>query len=166
MRPTGASRAEIEGLYRERYAAFRRTLAPLTGSYEAAHDVVQETFARALAERRRFRGDAPLAAWVWQIAMRVVSDERRRCARRPVEELLDEGLVDPARDVELSQALLRLPPRRRLIFFLRYFGGFSYREIAAICDISEGTVAATIAQARNALVQALGEEVGDVRLRS
>jgi RNA polymerase sigma-70 factor (ECF subfamily) len=154
-------------LYRDRYLAFRRTLAPLTGSYETAHDVVQEAFARALAERRRFRGDAPLAAWVWQIATRVALDERRRSERQPLEQLLDEGLIDPAHDEELSDALQALPPRRRLIFFLRYFGGFTYREIAAICEISEGTVAAAIAKARTAVVEALGEGCGDdVRLRS
>jgi DNA-directed RNA polymerase specialized sigma24 family protein len=44
-----ASKAEIESLYRERYLGFRRALATVTGSYETAHDVVQEAFARALA---------------------------------------------------------------------------------------------------------------------
>jgi DNA-directed RNA polymerase specialized sigma24 family protein len=38
-----------------------------------------------------------------------------------------------------------------LIVFLRYFADFSYGEIAEACDVSEGTVAATLAQAHDAL---------------
>ena len=64
-----ASRKQIEALYRDRYLGFRRALASVTGSYETAHDVVQEAFARAIAERGKFRGDAPLGAWVWKIAV-------------------------------------------------------------------------------------------------
>src|SRR5262249_49162823 len=148
---------DIEALYRERYLGFRRALAPMTGSYETAHDVVQEAFARALAQSRAYRGDAPLGAWVWGIALRVARDDRRRVMPLPLEEMLDVGLVEPARDPELSDALRALPPRRRLIFFLRYFARLSYEEIAVACEISEGTVAASIAQARAAVAAALTE---------
>jgi len=152
-----ASREEIETLYREHYLGFRRGLAALTGSYEAAHDVVQEGFARALAQRRQFRGDGPLGAWVWQIALRAALDERDRSARWSLEDVLEEGLVEPARDPELSEALRALPPRRRLVFFLRYFADMSYEEIASVCGITEGTVAASINQGRAAVVAALGD---------
>ena len=77
----GASKGEIEELYRQRYAGFRRALATVTGSYESAHDVVQEAFARALAERHGFRREAPLGAWVWRIALRLALDERARTTR-------------------------------------------------------------------------------------
>ena len=153
----GASRKELETLYRERYLGFRRSLAMVTGNYESAHDAVQEGFARAMAERRRFRGEAPLGAWVWRIALRAALDERMQTAWQPLDEMIDVELVEPARDPELYAAVSRLPPRRRLIFFLRYFADLSYREIAAICEISEGTVAATISQARAELVETLGD---------
>jgi DNA-directed RNA polymerase specialized sigma24 family protein len=45
-----ASREELEALDRERYPGLRRGLASITGSYEVAHDVVQEAFARALSQ--------------------------------------------------------------------------------------------------------------------
>jgi len=151
-----ASRKEIEALYRDRYLGFRRALATVSGSYERAHDVVQEAFARAIAERRSFRGDGPLGAWVWRIALRVALDDRAEPARLPLEDMLDAGLIEPARDPSLNEALRSLPPRRRQIFFLRYFADLSYQEIAALCNISEGTVAAALAQARADLVEALG----------
>jgi RNA polymerase sigma factor (sigma-70 family) len=158
----GASRAEIEELYRDRYVGFRRTLATITGDYESAHDVVQEAFARALVQRRRFRNEAPLGAWVWRIAIRVALDQRSKDDRVLTNTILPEvHVLEPSYDPELTEAIQRLPPRRRLIFFLRYFADLSYQEIAAICEIGEGTVAAAIAQARSAVIDALGARVAD-----
>jgi RNA polymerase sigma-70 factor (ECF subfamily) len=152
------TKSSLEQLYGQRYAAFRRALTPVTGSYEAAHDVVQEAFARALARRRQCRDEAVLAAWVWQIAWNVALDGRAAGREVPFEEAFVATLVDPADDPELDAALATLPPRRRLIFFLRYFADFSYAEIAAACEISEGTVAAALAQAREDLALALGSK--------
>jgi DNA-directed RNA polymerase specialized sigma24 family protein len=45
---------DLEGLYRERYVAFRNGLAPVVGSYEEARDVVQEASARALRSKGDF----------------------------------------------------------------------------------------------------------------
>ena len=85
-----ATRAQIEALYREHYLGFRRGFAAMTGSYESAHDVVQEAFARALAQRRQLREDAALVPWVWRIALRVMLDEQRRL---PVDDLGDRPAV-------------------------------------------------------------------------
>jgi RNA polymerase sigma-70 factor (ECF subfamily) len=147
----------IEELYRERYVGFRNALATVTGSYDSAHDAVQEGFARALANRRQFRGDGSLAAWVWRITLRAAleaKDKREVSAH----DVLDPLLVAPERSPSLTTALAGLPPRRRLIVFLRYFADFSYADIAAACDVSEGTVAATLAQAHQALAAILEPE--------
>jgi RNA polymerase sigma-70 factor (ECF subfamily) len=137
----------LEQLYAERYVSFRNALATVTGSRESARDAVQEAFTRALAQRHRYRGEAPLAAWVWKIAFRVALEGRGRPLALPLEESADPALVDPELDPELDAALRRLSPRRRMVVFLRYFGDFSYAEIAAACEVSEGTIAATLAQA-------------------
>jgi RNA polymerase sigma-70 factor (ECF subfamily) len=144
----------IEELYRERYVGFRNALATVTGSYDTARDAVQEGFARALATRKQFRGDAPLGAWVWRIALRAALEGRVR-GELPLGEAIDPRLVEPERNPALAAALATLSPRRRLIVFLRYYADFSYADIAAACEVSEGTVGATLAQARAALAEAL-----------
>jgi RNA polymerase sigma factor (sigma-70 family) len=144
----------LEELYRRRYVAFRNALATITGSYESARDVVQETFAKALRSRHDLRDDRSLEAWVWRIALRTAL-EFRGAASAPLNGALDPVLVEPERDPELAAALRALPPRRRLVVFLHYFADLSYAEIAEACGISEGTVAATLAQAREQLGQAL-----------
>jgi RNA polymerase sigma-70 factor, ECF subfamily len=150
-----ASAKELEALYSQRYLGFRRALAAATGSYELAHDIVQEAFARALAHPQKYRGDAPLGAWVWGIALRVAREERRHSWPVPLDELIEAQLPEPAHDPELRDALRALPPRRRLIFFLRYFADMTYAEIATTCRITEGTVAASIAQSRASIADAL-----------
>ena len=139
----------LEQLYRDRYVGFRNALAPITGSRESARDVVQEAFAIALRDRRQLRRRESLAPWVWQIAYRLALRER---SSRQLSELPgDLTFLDEERDPTLAEALRSLPPRRRLVVFLRYFAGFTYAEIAEALEISAGTVAATLTQARAAL---------------
>jgi len=151
-----ASERAIEDLYRRRYSALRGGVATLTGDYDAARDVVQETFAQALRDRRQFRGDGSLESWIWRIAFRAALRRRREPT---VEELAEASSPpSPERDPELAAAIRNLPPRRRLILFLRYFADLSYAEIASLLEVSEGTVAATLAHAHADLQTELSEK--------
>jgi RNA polymerase sigma-70 factor, ECF subfamily len=146
---------EIEQLYRERYGAFRAMAASITGGWEPAVDAVQEGFARAYARRSTYRGEGSIEAWVWRIVLRTASEQRS--ARGEVSgEWFDAQLPDDAESSsELTEALRRLSPKRRLIVFLRYFADLSYREIAELTGTSEGTVAATLSQAHAELARML-----------
>jgi RNA polymerase sigma-70 factor, ECF subfamily len=158
---TMAATAEaIEELYRTRYGSFRDGVAAVLGSHEAARDVVQDAFAQALRDREQFRGEGSLAGWVWRIAFRIALRSRRNGGREvTLEELLEVApLPLSERDPQLAEGLRRLPPQRRLIVFLRYFADLSYAEIASLCEITEGTVAATLAHARADLLQHLDRE--------
>jgi RNA polymerase sigma-70 factor (ECF subfamily) len=156
-----ASTKEIERVYRERYVGFRNALATVTGSRESARDAVQEGFARALRERKRFRGEGPLEAWIFRIALRTAVESRRNGREVAFADAVDPALpAAEAVDPDLAEALRALPPRRRLVVFLRYFADLSYADIAYVCGISEGTVAAALAQAHASLLEQLdGEEV-------
>ena len=143
----------IEQLYRDRFEGFQNALAPIVGSTEVACEVVQEAFAVALREQRNLRRDESLAPWVWRIAYRIALHERGRHSEQELPAEL--SILDEERDPALAAAIRALPPKRRLVLFLRYFADFSYTDIAQALDISEGTVAATLTQARAALLQEL-----------
>jgi RNA polymerase sigma-70 factor (ECF subfamily) len=149
--------AAIERLYRDRYTRFRNGVATVTGSYESAHDAVQEGFARALLASRQYSGRGSLEGWVWRIVLRTALEQRRPDAEVPLSEV-DAGFVEPERDFALTAAVQALPSRRRLIVFLRYFADLPYRTIAEALAIDEGTVAATLAQAKQALAETLDQE--------
>lgn len=146
--------AALEELYRSRYAMFRDVLASIVGSHDLAREVVQEAFARALRERRRFRGEGSLEAWVWKIAVNVALKQRRALARE-ADAPGEPSAETPPEQPPVREAVLALPPRRRLVIFLRYFADLSYREIAEITGLKEGTVAATLSQAHSELAARL-----------
>jgi RNA polymerase sigma-70 factor (ECF subfamily) len=156
----GLRRREIAELYARRYVGFRNALATITGSYESASDAVQEAFAEALRHRRSFRGEGAPEAWVWRIAIRLATQERERGKREPFRtdsqfSDVEADFVEPIHDPVVADALRALPARRRLIVFLHYFADLSYEQIAELCEVSPGTVAATLAQAREAVRAAL-----------
>lgn len=151
--------AALEQLYRTRYVRFRNGVAPVTGSYDSARDAVQEGFARALRAVEQFDGRGSLEGWVWRIVLRVAlaAHQEDEGAELPLDDF-DAALVEPERDEALAAAVRQLPPRRRLIVFLRYFADLPYSTIAEVCEVNEGTVAATLAHARSALAQILEKE--------
>ena len=163
--------AEIERIYRDRYAALCRVAAFVTGRTETARDAVQEGFALAFAHQAEFRGEGSLEGWVSRIVLRAALDTRRRPAPAPT--VLDDSgegtllwtpeLPHAERDPALAAAVGNLPPRQRQIVFLRYFADLSHGQVAEILDISPNTVSAALHQARTALARQLEHEDADAQ---
>ena len=149
------SEVAIERVYRERFAVFVGAVRGIAGDSDA-RDVVQDGFAQALREVHRFRGGS-LEAWIWRIVINRALDTRRRVASVPLD--FELGVVDEAADGVLTAAVLGLPARRRTMVLLRYVAGLKNTEIAAVLGISEGTVAATLSQARDELAAVMRSEV-------
>jgi RNA polymerase sigma factor (sigma-70 family) len=149
------SAEEIERVYERRYAGFRLGASAILNDLDAAHDAVQDGFASALVYRDKCRSSSP-EAWIWRIIERKAFDELRRRRRTGrLEDTFDADLVPSESNAALATAVKRLPPRRRLVVFLRYFADLSYADIARVCRMSEGTVAATLAQSHAELLERL-----------
>ena len=158
--------AEIERVYRDRYAPLCRLAVSITGRAETAREAVQEGFALAFAHRAEFRGEGSLEGWVTRIVLRAALDARRRPALAPA--VLDETggetllwtpeLPHADRDPALAAAVGGLPPRQRQIVFLRYFADLTHAQIAEILCISPNTVSAALYQARTTLARRLDHE--------
>ena len=142
----------LEELYRQRYGTFRDAMAGIADNRDAAREVVQEAFAVALRERRKYRGEGSLEAWVWR--MRVPARAQAEAVEPPGRGGT-AGAWDEAAGGDPTPAA-----RRRLILFLRYFADLSYADIAAACEIEEGTVGAVLTQARSELEAILTVEEG------
>lgn len=137
---------------------------------DAADDVTQEVYLRAIPALTRYRGDAPARAWLLSIARRTCADVIRRRGR---ERRLWHRVVaqpDPARvageapatgDVELDALLADLDPDRRAAFVLTQVIGLPYAEAAVACGVPVGTVRSRVARARGDLVRSLTPEVED-----
>lgn len=144
---------DLEQLYRSRLNEFVRAAAAIAGDLETGRDAVHDAFAKAVRQRRRFRGDGTLEAWVWRIVVNSARDARRRV--RPTEPL--EGVA--VFDSPGSRLSLRLlTERQREVLFLHYYADLDYETIAHALEISPGTVGATLSAARRTLRGALTKE--------
>lgn len=148
---------DLERIYRARLAELRRVAAAVSGSRQAAPDLVQEAFVRALREIGRFRGDGLIEGWLWRIVVNVALNYRRdgRAMTALGAEELAVAAAEPVERQPVADAVRALPERQRLVLFLRYYADLEYEAIAEALDISSGTVGATLTAARSSLSQAL-----------
>jgi len=150
---------EIQRIYEARQSGFVIAATALLRDREAAGDIVQEGFAQALVARGKWRGGSA-EAWIWKIVQRKALDQiRRRRDDVPLDREFDTRGLLSENHSGLAEAVAALPPRRRAMVFLHYFADLAYPDIAKLCGVSDGTVAATLSQARAELSGLLEKEV-------
>lgn len=144
--------------YRGRIFTF---LLRLSGSSEAADDLVQDTFIKAHGAMARLDRDQKLLPWLYRIANNTAIDGLRRRTRftwlpwvairgTPEEpQALDDQATARAR-AEIAETLRRLPPDNAAALLLHALEGYSYQEIAAIQGCSLTAARSRIARARAA----------------
>ncbi|WP_030861475.1 sigma-70 family RNA polymerase sigma factor [Streptomyces sp. NRRL S-37] len=144
-----------------------RFVAHLSRDPQAADDLTQETFLRALGALRRFQGRSSARTWLLTIARRAVVDSSRYAAARPrlyavpdwismAERSQPRGLPGFDDGVALGQLLDTLPEERREAFVLTQLLGLRYAEAAQVSGCPVGTVRSRVARARAALIENLG----------
>jgi len=141
---------------------------------QAALDLTAETFARAFAGRRRFRGqtETEAAAWLFGIASHLLAEFLRKgyAERRLVRRL---GVVVPVVDEELervveldamrrwrptvAQQLNRLSAEQREAVRMRVIDELGYPAIAARLGISEPAARMRVSRGLSALARGLGD---------
>ncbi|CAM5659446.1 sigma-70 family RNA polymerase sigma factor [Streptomyces griseorubiginosus] len=143
-------------------------VARLSGDPQGAHDLTQETFARALDSLPRFEGRASARTWLLSIARRAVVDSFRHAAARPrladvpdwqpvVERNQPRGLPGFEERVALFDLLDALPGERREAFVLTQVVGLSYIEAAGFTGCPVGTIRSRVSRARATLERQLLE---------
>ena len=153
--------AELETLYRGRYRQFLRVATAVVGSEAAAHDVVQEAFARALRSAGSYRGEGTVEAWLWSVLLNAAraarADEREQHEEYQAADLAATNGHVPTEEARVRAWVAALPERQRFAVFLRYYADLDYRAIATVLGVELGTVSATLSSAHTALRRSLKE---------
>jgi DNA-directed RNA polymerase specialized sigma24 family protein len=128
-----------------------------------AHDVVQDAYSRAWRSWATVSRSEDPTAWVRRVAVRsTIRSWRRVLARvgigRP--KAVGEG-VDPRTGAMLA-ALGRLPAPERRCVVLSHMAGASLSEIAAVEQVSRGTVQARLARARQVVTEGMADVLPEV----
>lgn len=150
----------FEQLYAEQREPLIRRLERMVGSREAAEDIGQEAFARAFTRLPAEASHEHQRAWLARTASNLAVDELRRRRVRDMRPLDDADWVssefcEPAWPVQ--DALSVLAGDDRLLLELRWAGGYSHAEIAALLDITEATARKRMSRARGRFISAYRE---------
>jgi RNA polymerase sigma-70 factor (ECF subfamily) len=168
--PTEADREWLRASVRRYERPLVAYAAHLTGGLESARDVVQETFVRLCAAQRA-DVEPRLAAWLFAVTRNGAIDHRRKQRRmRLVED--DEpfaGLVAGQNPPDLAaergdslsailDTLSTLPPVQQEAVRLKFQHGLSYKEIAAVLNLTATNVGFILHTALKAVRSRLDDE--------
>jgi len=142
----------------ERYAGeIVHYLAKLTADPEAAKDLMQETFVRAIERQGQLRDRAASRPWLYRIATNLAVSALRRRQLRAYLPFGTAERPDPALSVpevdQVRAALRSIAPMQAACLILRE-RGFSRREIAAVCGLSEEGAKSRLARGEASFIAA------------
>jgi RNA polymerase sigma factor (sigma-70 family) len=151
----------------------------VTGNIHDAEDCAQEAFLKAYRNIAKYEPSSSFFTWIYRIAVNTCYDLKRREKRRftisldesyenddgafayPIEDsrpLPDAEMIDKLSDQRVREIIDSLPEAYSRILRLRDIRGLSYKEIAEIEQINEGTVKSRLARARAAFIQIASQE--------
>jgi len=140
-----------------------------------AADLTQEVFVKVFRGMASFHGDSSLRTWIYRIALREASNQRRWWMRHkaqevPIEQEITDGeagtalclkelLVDPGESpyemavhsenrARVEAALAKVPDPYRMTLILRDIEGFVYEEVAEMQGVNLGTVKSRLMRGR------------------
>lgn len=133
--------------YERTYPLAYRTALGIVREPGLAVDVTQDAYVIAYRQRDRFRGDAPVATWLYRIVVNEALAGLRRRARGPRQIPVADALVEApshaaqtADRLAILDALDALAPKARAAVVLRYYHDLDYAAIASILGTSTSNV--------------------------
>lgn len=138
--------AEIVERYQSPIAGY---LYHLTGDYEIARDITQDTFIQAFKSLLKLKDTILFKSWLYGIATNKALQYRRRkkiITFIPLDNFKTD-IPDSHNPIEIhdkkimiEKTLLQIPEKLRVCMLLHFVEGFKYREIAQALGISEDAV--------------------------
>jgi len=137
----------------------RRYARGLTGSKDAADDLVQDALERAWKRVALWQRRGDLRAWLFSILHNVFIDQLRSKRASPEESMGEEEISAPVRATQtdmlevgdLDRALSRLPPDQREVLLLVAVEQMTYDQVGAALGVPLGTVMSRLSRARERL---------------
>lgn len=148
----------------------------ILGDHHEAEDISQEVFIKVFRFIKKFRKDAKLSTWIYQITVNTSIDVVRKRSKRShllmddqQLESFDNSLAEnrgdrhgPEYKTELAlfqrhieKMLDKITPKERSAFVLRYYNELKVGEIAEVLSVSSGTIKSLLFRARKKLQQHL-----------
>ncbi|QDT21992.1 MULTISPECIES: RNA polymerase sigma factor [Gimesia] len=154
-----AQQCLYELCHRQVYRLMVRTVG-----LQDAGDVTQQVFLQLFRKIDQFESQSKFETWLYRLAINEGLQHLRKGRRWNFQNLSHEPMSQHNPEFEridhkelLEVALSRIEPELLSIFVLREVQGLSYREIAEVMEIPEGTVGSRLNRARRELQQQLAD---------
>jgi RNA polymerase sigma-70 factor (ECF subfamily) len=149
----------------------------MTGDHHDAEDISQEVFIKVFRHIKK--------SWIYQITVNTCIDVQRKKSKKPqvlmesseMDSLHQESAwtgnrhSDPERHAEaniiqhrVQQMLLKISPKERSAFVMRYYDELKTSEIALILDVSTNTIKSFLFRARKKLQKELSFYQGNPQM--
>ena len=155
--------ADFEAMYRREYSQLVRVAYALCGRIDIAEEIVQDAMTKTYTRWSTVKEYERPGAFVRKVVVNDATSALRR-KRAEVRALVRfrgssgaDTMVDPEVD-EFWRLVRTLPARQAQVVALFYADDHTTAEIANVLDIAEGTVRATLTQARATLRATLEED--------
>jgi len=147
LRAQSGDRNAFDELLQSVQRPLHRYIAAITP--RAAEDVLQDVFIRIIRNIRWLNDASLFRPWAYRIAsreaFRSLRKERRVVLEPLIETPVDIAFDDPWIRERLQRSTDSLPPASRAVIVLHYFEEMTLVEIAAILDVSVGTIKSRLA---------------------
>jgi RNA polymerase sigma-70 factor (ECF subfamily) len=157
-------------LYDRHHAQIWRYAYGRTGSRDAADDVAAQVFTEALSAIHRYRYKGrPMLAWLYRIARNLAAKQAREERRAAPDSYVEPSGGSPEEQVDaivLADALQRLTADQREVVALRFYAGYSTRELAVAMGKRESAVYSLEVRAIAALRRQFGQEAENSLLQA
>jgi RNA polymerase sigma-70 factor (ECF subfamily) len=156
--------ADIVGEY---HMPVRRYLYRLTGDFDLAEDLTQDTFLQAYKGILKTDKHLILKPWLYRIATNNAWQHKRRkklttsVTEKWVSEIgRNRGGVEGSNEerIEIQEALSRIPKEQRACMVLHLIEGFKYAEIGRVLEISEDAVRKRVSRGKDEFKRLYGLE--------
>lgn len=163
-------RAQFERLIKKHLQPATQLALRLTGEWNAAEDLVQETMLKAVRNWETFRSQSQFKTWLFRIMINAFRDRLRKQKRTNEHVESNVDTVEPASDLSevadasaqvhelgevVASLIAKLPERQREVIVLSTYQSLTSSEIAEALEISIANVHSTLSAARKKLKQQL-----------
>ncbi len=134
----------MEKIYKEYSTTVYKYLFCLTQNKDISEELTQETFALAVEDIKKFRGECKLSVWLCQIAKHLWYKELKKKKKNVNisfeeikdtvldDESLEETICEKEEKLKLFKDMQKLDEKSREVMYLRMVGNLSYEEIGEV----------------------------------
>lgn len=157
------NKSAMNSLLTDNYPILKGYILKMTGNYDLAEDIIQDTLLKAAVNIEKFKPKGKFSTWLIAIATNLYRDYlRKNKVHLNLEEIqgissdnLENQALNRLQAQEVLSVLQKMSYEKRAVFILKHYYNYKYEEIADILNCPIGTVRSRLHNCINNLIEKL-----------